>query len=98
MVARVTQRLVADHPEMPPAEVVSSLNTVGNATRQRNAIMTKLLDGKTDPAADPWSVLDSMPAPALSAATQRQQDDRQHVQGAENAAGEAVGVQGGPLP
>jgi len=59
MTARVTQKLIADTPTMPPDKVISALNTIGNATRNRNAIMAKLLDGKTvADAADPWSALD----------------------------------------
>ncbi len=60
MVARVTQKLIADHPEMPPGETISALNTVANATRQRNAMLGKLLDGKVT-GDDPWAVIDSEP-------------------------------------
>ena len=57
MAARLTQRLVADNPDMPPEQVVSSLNAIGNATRNRNAIMGRLLDGKTDLPGDPLDLL-----------------------------------------
>ena len=70
MAARLTQRLVADNPDMPPEQVVSSLNAIGNATRNRNAVLGRLLNGKTDSPGDPLdSLLDGLrkgqrPAPA----------------------------------
>lgn len=70
-VARIVQRLIADLPEMPADQIVSHLNTVGNATRQRNAIMTKLLNGKAgDIADDPWTLLDASRATAPADAPQ----------------------------
>ncbi len=59
MAARLTQRLVADNPDMPPEQVVSSLNAIGNATRNRNAIMGRLLNGKASPVSDVWAALDA---------------------------------------
>ncbi len=65
VVSRIVLKLVADNPAMPPGEVVSSLNTVANATRNRNAIMAKLLNGKeTNAASDPWAALLESPLPA----------------------------------
>ncbi len=65
VVSRIVLKLVADNPAMPPGEVVSSLNTVANATRNRNAIMAKLLNGKeTNAASDPWAALLESPLAA----------------------------------
>ena len=67
MTARVTQRLIADTPAMTPSETISALNTIGNATRNRNAIMSKLLDGKSAAAVanDPWQAIDNPPPAAV---------------------------------
>ena len=43
MVAQITRKLIADNPDLQPDQVVSYLNTVAHATRQRNAAARDLL-------------------------------------------------------
>ena len=77
MTARIQQRVITDNPAMPPAEIISALNGIGNATRNRNAIMAKLLNGKTtDPAADdPWLAL--LDSPEATGGERSGEDDQQ---------------------
>lgn len=96
MTARVTQRLIANTPDMPPGEVISALNTIGNATTKRNALLNKLLDGTTVAAAnDPWSVLDNPPpvAPAVAAGQIDGQVGTLAVQSGDRAAAAAAGAE-----
>ena len=59
LVARIAQKAVADAAENTPAsELLSLLNTGANATRNRNSIMGRLLDGKPQSGIDPWAILD----------------------------------------
>ena len=58
LVARIAQKAVADASDSTPAsELLSLLNAGANATRNRNAIIRRLLEGKPD-VPDPWSILD----------------------------------------
>ena len=59
MTAKITQNLIAKNPNLEPDQVVSYLNTIANATRQRNAAVAKLgINGKAADG-DPWEKLDS---------------------------------------
>jgi hypothetical protein len=59
MSSRVMQKTMATE-SLSPELTLSYLNSIGNATRNRNALISKLLDGQVDPA-DPWASLDALP-------------------------------------
>lgn len=58
--ARLVDKLIADNPDRPPAEIISDLKIAAWAAQQRNATLAKLgLNDTNVDGADPWDALDN---------------------------------------
>lgn len=88
LVSRIAQRLIADHPDLAPDQVLVHLNAITNATRNRNAAINRLLGDSPSPT-DPWAAFDAMRAQQRQAASQA-------VQGSDEGTAGRRGDQEGP--
>jgi hypothetical protein len=88
MSARVMQKTMATE-SLSPELMLTYLNSIGNATRNRNAMITKLVgDGKgSDGIADPWLAL--LDTPQAAVRDQTLPDVPEAVQGQESASDDA---------